>query len=83
MRRPIGDIVPEIALKDFSFVHDPISTITALSKIVEIECTHARARLDFLDQDCLDIGSYLVLQAVRRHMAPCSKAEESGSPRKR
>jgi hypothetical protein len=70
LRRPLVDDMPELDLRGFSFVHNPIATIESLSALIEMECTYARARLNFLDQECLDIGSYLVLQAVRRHIAP-------------
>ena len=78
MRRPHIGEMPEVNLTNFSFVHDPIGTMQALAKIIEIECTHTRATLNFMDQECLDIGSYLVLQAVRRHMSPVFKGGRLG-----
>lgn len=70
MKRPVYDEMPEIDLKNFSFVHDPSGTMEALSQVIRTECTQIRARLNFMDEECLDIGSYLVLQAVRAKIAP-------------
>jgi hypothetical protein len=69
-RRQVRDILPEVTLSNFSFVHNPIGTITQLGEILKIEATELQARLNFGDHACQDIGAYLVLQAIRNHMAP-------------
>lgn len=68
-RRPAEDVT-QIDLKGFSFVHNPRETIEKLSSILQIEATQIQARLNFDDERCTDIGAFLVLQAIRQHMAP-------------
>lgn len=69
-RRRLTVSAPTVALKDFSFVHNPSQTMEMLSEIIRIEGQYSEARIDFLDKECPDIGPYLVLQAVRRHLTP-------------
>ena len=51
-------------------MRNPIGTMDTLAEILRIDCVHTRARLNFLDDECLDIGPFLVLQALRQHMTP-------------
>jgi hypothetical protein len=68
-RQPADDL-PQIDLKGFSFVHNPRETMEKLSSVLQIEATQLQARLNFDDERCADIGAFLVLQAIRQHMAP-------------
>jgi hypothetical protein len=57
-------------LKTFSFVDDPSNTILLLKRIAELESTLSEGQLNFDDTQCLDIGPYLVLQAMKQGMLP-------------
>ena len=70
MQRRHVDPLPEIDLKNFSFVHNPGETMEKISSILKLEATELQARLNFDDERCSDIGAFLVLQAIRQHMAP-------------
>jgi hypothetical protein len=69
-RRRRRDAPIEVRLSNFSFVHNPIGTMNQFAELLRVEATEVQARLNFQDGDCLDIGAYLVLQALRGHMAP-------------
>ena len=70
LKRTTPEELPQLDLTKFTFVGNPIGTMEMLSRILEMECKQAKARLNFLDSECLDVGSFLVLQAIRKHMAP-------------
>jgi hypothetical protein len=70
MQRRHVEPIPEINLKNFSFVHNPAETMEKISSILQLEATQLQARLNFDDERCSDIGAFLVLQAIRQHMAP-------------
>ncbi len=69
IHRPILANPPTIKFENFSFVNNPVGTMEMLAEFVRTECLFTQARLDFLDAECLDIGPYLVLQALRQHIA--------------
>lgn len=66
-RAPLG---VTISLKRFSFVDDPIGTINSLRQIAEHEPVITEGQLNFDDEECLDVGPYLILQAMNKGMAP-------------
>lgn len=75
MWKPVGErlgrnLTPTINLEGFSFLDNPVRTMEQLTKIIHAETTARDARLNFMDKFCLDIGSYLVLGAANRSMAP-------------
>lgn len=72
-RRPT-EASPEIDLKGFSFVRNPRETMEKLGLVLQIEATQLRARLNFDDERCTDIGAFLVLQASARISRRCSRA---------
>lgn len=55
------NVVPSITFKDFSFVDNPFATMEMLKEMVLIEGRAAQAHIHFEDEECLDIGAYLVL----------------------
>ncbi|MBR9841449.1 MAG: hypothetical protein GYB50_26885 [Rhodobacteraceae bacterium] len=60
----------EIDVEKFSFLTHPNYVVQALSEIAEAESAHMAARINFHDEDCLDIGAWLVLAAMRSEMVP-------------
>ena len=70
--RPIMHRTPkgELAVRDFSMIDHPIDTIRTLEGIAQLECTCAQANVHFDDRFCLDVGAYLLLEAVWRDMGP-------------
>jgi hypothetical protein len=59
-----------IDAREFSFVSNPIGTIKVLAEVAAAECSALDATVNFLDEVCLDIGPYVVLQAMWKEMAP-------------
>jgi hypothetical protein len=59
----------KIAVKNFSLLRNPVATVDLLAEIVRAESTCLEARIDFLDDQCLDIGAWLVFAAMRNDMA--------------
>lgn len=81
-RRPT-EASPEIDLKDFSFVRNPRETMEKLGLVLQIEATQLRARLNFDDERCTDIGAFLVLQAIRQNIAPVFEGGRMNLPMQR
>lgn len=69
-KRQFGSMIPLVMLKDFSFVKNPVGTMQMLAEVIRVEGVAVQARLDFSDRECLDIGPFLLLQEIRRHIAP-------------
>jgi hypothetical protein len=59
-----------VDLSRFSFIDDPIGTMTSLRKIAECEAICRSFSINFLDQFCLDISPYMVLGLLRQKMLP-------------
>jgi hypothetical protein len=59
-----------IALENFSFVTNPVATMQTLHRIATAECLAYDGTLNFMDQVCLDLGPYVVLQSMWQDMAP-------------
>ena len=59
-----------LALKEFSFIDNPLGTMRQLREIAEAECVSREGRLDFEDHHILDIGPYVVLGLMHRDMVP-------------
>ncbi|CEJ15360.1 hypothetical protein BN1110_05703 [bacterium YEK0313] len=57
-------------LHRFSFIDNPIQTISLLRDIVERESTWKAYSLNFIDNNCLDISAYMVLGLLREKMLP-------------
>ncbi|MDB5585072.1 MAG: hypothetical protein JWP26_42 [Devosia sp.] len=58
----------EIDLNGFSFVSNPVETMGVLQEIAIAECRNANVMLNFSDDECLDIGAYLILNAMKVQM---------------
>ncbi len=68
-----------VALKDFSFIDNPLGTLEMLRHIAKAEAKELSFKMDFLDSICLDVGPYLVLGVIRQRMLPnCSGGTISG-----
>lgn len=61
---------PNIDLRAFSFVLDPIGTMRQLAQVAAAEATGRSVTMSFLDEVCMDVSPYLVLGLMRRTMAP-------------
>lgn len=72
-----------IDLKNFSFVDDPIKTMSQLYEIASQEASITEGRLNFEDTYCLDIGAFLVLQEMEQHMLPVFSGGSISGPIKR
>lgn len=60
----------EISLKEFSFLDNPIHTLSMIENLARAECTVASGRLNFEDEYISDIGPYLILGLMRQSMVP-------------
>lgn len=70
LRRAFVEPPPVVKLKDFSFVSNAVQTMEMLAELVRLDGVATQARIDFEDMECLDIGPFLLLQAIRQHIAP-------------
>nr|WP_321509385.1 hypothetical protein [uncultured Celeribacter sp.] len=59
-----------IEVEDFSFLAHPNKTLKLLREIAEQEASLLSSQIHFLDRECMDIGSWLILAAMRQDMAP-------------
>lgn len=59
-----------IEVKDFSFLTNANGAISALKKIAQAEAECLTGRINFLDEECMDLGPWLVLAVMRPEMAP-------------
>lgn len=57
-----------VNLEEFSFIDNPIVTMNHLVRLAEAEARAVDVRLNFIDDRCLDIGSFLVLGAMMPSM---------------
>lgn len=60
----------DIDLSSFSFIEDPKRAMSHLQSIVAADCECVDVKLHFEDDLCLDLGAYLILQAVRSQLLP-------------
>jgi hypothetical protein len=60
----------KLDIKQFSFFDNPTGTMRGLRAIAAAEAECLSGRINFLDDDCLDIGPWLVLAVMRRDMMP-------------
>ncbi|MGV1803792.1 hypothetical protein ACQZ6A_18160 [Agrobacterium vitis] len=59
-----------IDLSDFSFLENPIKTMSAFCSIANAEIEGINIRLNFKDSNCLDVGAMLLLQEIWPHLYP-------------
>ena len=59
-----------VEVKDFSFLAHPNKTVKLLRDIAEQEATILSSQIHFLDKECLDIGAWLIMAAMRQDMIP-------------
>lgn len=59
-----------VEVKDFTFLKHPNNTIRLLREVAEQEATVLSSQIHFLDKECLDIGAWLIMAAIRQEMAP-------------
>lgn len=60
----------KLDIRQFSFFENPEGTIRGLRDIAAAEAECLSGRINFLDEDCLDLGPWLVLAVMRRDMVP-------------
>lgn len=60
----------EITLSDFSFARNPNGTLEQIREIAKAAATKVGVRLNFLDNNCDDVASYMVLAQVMRALPP-------------
>lgn len=58
-----------IEVSNFSFLTNPKEVMRSLRSIAVAEARSITAQIDFLDEDCLDIGPWLLLAVLRRDMS--------------
>ncbi|MET0174007.1 MAG: hypothetical protein ABW206_16570, partial [Agrobacterium vaccinii] len=56
----------EISLENFSFIENAQGVGRALAQLCEFEMNCSDIRINFKDKECLDIGAYLVLAALKK-----------------
>lgn len=69
-----------IKLKNFNFLEDPVGTILAFRDLSIVDCEEVNAHIDFEDDECQDIGSFLVFAEVWRQLSPIYRGGRMAPP---
>lgn len=68
-RKPTKSVV-SIDLENFSLLHNPEKMMSGLMNIIQIECEVRAARLNFKDEYCLDVASFMILVEIWDKLLP-------------
>lgn len=72
--------VPEIDVQQFSLLHDPRATLSALKKIAKAEASAPGAKIHFRDEYCLDVAPFMLLAECWNEMLPIFEGGEMSLP---
>lgn len=61
---------PRLKLNDFDFLNNPVSTIQALQALSKMDREEVNAYIDFDDDECRDIGAFLVIAEFWHQLSP-------------
>lgn len=70
IRRPAQTHHKVLEINQFSFLHDPVSTLRAIGDLVKLEATELRASVNFKIDYVQDLGAFLLLSEMWPSFAP-------------
>jgi hypothetical protein len=69
-----------LQFSNFNFLDDPVGTIQSFRDLSIVDCEEVNAHIDFEDQICQDIGSFLVFAEVWKQLSPIYRGGKMAAP---
>lgn len=59
-----------VSFKNFDFLNSPVEAMQCFKELSRTDCEEVNAHVDFEDDECLDIGAFLVLAELWKQLSP-------------